>query len=837
MDHAKVALITSRSAVLARNDWETNAEGLKEMSDFPLFDRAEKQGVFNAEKGWLISAPTATGKSYIGIGVIKRNLPRKPTMETFLYLVPFKALAEEMYSKLKQELPQGTRINIKTGDYDRPFEPKETDVLVATYESIDGMIQQGVDFFPSVIIADEFSIISDDSRGARIESLISYLAKFRGGTRLYALSAVLCDPERIAKWLGTDVLKGDDNDRRIKLETKCILFSEGRKGDALRKLVKNGLTQGNFLIFCEKKKDAEKLCRELKDLVAPSMKPQEVQDAKELVTQLKRDFPYLVDFPELLANGVAFHHADLEVDLRNRIAEAFRQRKIKAVAATTTLSAGVNLPARFVIVRDVTRYESGRKLLPVSEMVNMLGRSGRPGYDTLGTGYFLIERKKANKLHKEFITKVRKSEVEELDSQIPKSMTNILHFVLATAARFKGVTRDHLVLAYNATLWGFENPLELPFLSGENLTGRIEKILKPPEENVSIDKNSVQVLGGVLYARGGTGNYKITLSEEKSTCECPAYQWRGIKPCKHIRQLQYDAILGSIGKENQEAKAIAIASFKGIGLKRDPMYMLSVSVDLLLNWGFLDENEGKLGITRDGRQALVNYLLEMDHVRLLRDRIRKGETTKGEDDIIRWAIEDYRIPKQSVYDIEEEETERSDLSEVLAEAVWKHIENGPYKQILEQRFIQRFLDAKDRLDQIFNAYLAFCPYENRSLAGLIRTARRRVHYGCVKELLPLMVLDIEAIDEVSKATTLFENRVMNVEDLSRSNPDVLSELLKIPKDEAGKAVQSARSISKLVSDFSRDRAQLNTLAARTGVKIEDLLDYLLPKEMADKLRA
>jgi helicase len=808
------------------------------MSDFPLFDRAEKLGVLKAEKGWLISAPTATGKSYIGIEVLKRNLPSKPAMEVYLYLVPFKALAEEMHSKLKQELPPETRINIKTGDYDRPFEPRETDVLVATYESIDGMIQAGIDFFPSIIIADEFSIISDGNRGARIESLISYLAKFKGGARLYALSAVLCDPERIAKWLDANVLQGDEGDRRIKLETKCILFPEGRKSDTLRKLVKNGLSQGNFLIFCERKKDAEKLCHELEDLVATSMKPQETQDVKELVAQLKYDFPYLVDFPELLLNGVAFHHADLEVDLRNRIAEAFRQRKIKVVAATTTLSAGVNLPARFVIVRDVTRYESGRKLLPVSEMVNMLGRSGRPGYDKLGTGYFLVQKEKTSEpAHKEFITKVKKCKVEELDSQIPKSMTNILHFILATAARFKGITRDDLILVYNTTLWGFENPLELPFLSGGNLTSRIEKILKHPEENVRIDEKSVQVVGGVLHARGGTGSYEIRLSEEKSTCECPAYQYRYRKPCKHIRQLQYDAILGSIGKKNQEARAIAIASFKSTGLKEDPMYMLSAGVDLLLNWRFLAENERRLVITRDGRQALVNYLLEMDHVQLLRDRITKGERAKDEQDVIRWAIDDYRIPKRTMYEIQEEETEKSDLPEELAEAVWKHIENGSYKQILPQKYIQRFLDAKDRLDQIFNAYLAFCSNEHKSLAWLIRTARRRVHYGCVTELLPLLVLDIEAIDEVARAQTLFKNGVKNVNDLARTDPNSLSELLKIPQDEAKKTVQTAGNIVKLVSEFTGEKAQLVTLAARTGVKIEDLLDYLLPKEMTDKLRA
>jgi replicative superfamily II helicase len=741
-----------------------------------------------------------------------------------------------MYSKLKQELSPSTRINIKTGDYDHPFEPKETDVLVATYESIDGMIQQGVDFYPSIIVADEFSIIADENRGARIESLISYLAKFKGNTRLYVLSAVLRDPERIAKWLETDVLSGEENDRSVRLEIWPTLFSEGRKGDALRKLVKNGLEHGNFLIFCERKRDAEKLCHELKDLVAQSMRAEEIKNAEELIALLRHEFPYLVDFPELVANGVAFHHADLEVDLRNRIAQAFRQKKIKVVAATTTLSAGVNLPARFVIVRDVTRYESGRKLLPVSEMVNMLGRSGRPGFDKLGTGYFLVQKEKAREpLYKDFITRVRKCEVEELNSQIPRSMTNVLNFILATAARFKGVTRDNLILVYNSTLWGFENPLELPFLSGKNLASRIEKILTPPEENVRIDEQSVEVTGGILRAIGGGGNYEIRLAEERSTCGCPAFQLKRRRPCKHIRQLQYNAILGSIGKKNQEAKTIAVASFRSTGLKEDPMYLLSMGVDLLLNWGFLAEDEDKLVITGDGRQALVNYLLEMDHVRLLRDRIRRAENAKNEEDVIRWAIDDYRIPKQANYGDEEDKADRSDLPQELAEAVWRHIKNGPYRQILPQKYIQRFLDAKDRLDQIFNAYLAFCSNKDKKLAWFIRTARRRVHYGCTTDLLPLMVLEIEAIDQVERARALLENGVKNVNDLARSDSNSVMKVLSTSQHEAAKINQTAKTIVKLVSEFKGDRAQLSTLAAQTGVKIDSLLDYLLSADLARSL--
>ena len=195
---------------------------------FPLFEKAENQGVFKADAGWLISAPTATGKSYIGIEIIKRNLANKPALEVFLYIVPFKALAEEIYTKLKHELPQNVNINIKTGDYDRQFDLNQTDVLVATYESIDGLIQTEKQFYPSIIIADEFSIISDNTRGARIESLIAYLAKIRSSTILYVLSAVIDDPKKIAQWLNLQTSRGYPK-RQASQVSSNLHFLSGRQ--------------------------------------------------------------------------------------------------------------------------------------------------------------------------------------------------------------------------------------------------------------------------------------------------------------------------------------------------------------------------------------------------------------------------------------------------------------------------------------------------------------------------------------------------------------------------------------------------------------------------------
>ena len=73
---------------------------------FKLFDRAKDEGIFTKEKGYLVSAPTATGKSYIGREVIKKNLANKTEAEVSIYLSPYKQLAEEAYSKFQRELPK-----------------------------------------------------------------------------------------------------------------------------------------------------------------------------------------------------------------------------------------------------------------------------------------------------------------------------------------------------------------------------------------------------------------------------------------------------------------------------------------------------------------------------------------------------------------------------------------------------------------------------------------------------------------------------------------------------------------------------------------------------------
>ena len=95
-----------------------------------------------------------------------------------------------------------------------------------------------------------------------------------------------------------------------------------------------------------------------------------------------------------MSKGVAFHHAGLAPSSREIVESSFRKGVIKLLTATPTLAAGVNLPARRVVIASILRYDSeyGRNLpISVLEYKQLCGRAGRPQYDTSGEAIIVSE--------------------------------------------------------------------------------------------------------------------------------------------------------------------------------------------------------------------------------------------------------------------------------------------------------------------------------------------------------------------------------------------------------------------------------------------------------------
>ena len=118
--------------------------------------------------------------------------------------------------------------------------------------------------------------------------------------------------------------------------------------------------------------------------------PERLLQLKELAERLSgRSQSNLAEqLASCLAGGVGFHHAGLTHAQRKEVEAAFKSGLLVALTATPTLAAGVNLPARRVLVRDLKRWDDGMsRPLPVMEVRQMLGRAGRPKYDTQGEAW------------------------------------------------------------------------------------------------------------------------------------------------------------------------------------------------------------------------------------------------------------------------------------------------------------------------------------------------------------------------------------------------------------------------------------------------------------------
>jgi helicase len=159
----------------------------------------------------------------------------------------------------------------------------------------------------------------------------------------------------------------------------------------LEMLVEESLKDGGqTLVFVNNRKSTVSLATRLSIAVEELLSETEKKNLKKLAGSIKREQSEIVSLEQPLLSciekGVAFHHAGLESSQRRTVEQGFKDRIIKCIVATPTLAAGVNIPARRVIIRDLWRYDQnfGMTPIPILEYKQQAGRAGRPRYDTEG---------------------------------------------------------------------------------------------------------------------------------------------------------------------------------------------------------------------------------------------------------------------------------------------------------------------------------------------------------------------------------------------------------------------------------------------------------------------
>lgn len=370
---------------------------------YPPQIEAIKAGILDGEN-IILSTPTASGKTLAALLTASIHLIRGGKV---LYLVPLRALASEKIVEINEILCAGSSFKaaISTGDYDSS-DPwlQAFDIIVSTNEKADSLLRHGAQWVKdiSLVILDELHLISDSERGPTLEMVITRLRRTLPRAQYIGLSATISNASDLGKWLNAKIIQLDWRPVPLKegvLTDSVIEFKDGEVRE-LKILHKNTVVNavlniveegGQALVFSSTRKKAEEYAFKIAQAFAERLDTiswEERDRLREYATELlvEERSSFTENLAKLVEAGAAFHHAGLSSHHRRIIEEAFRNRFLKAVVATPTLAAGVNLPARMVLITEVRRYIPGYgyQKIPVIEYKQFCGRAGRPLYDEIG---------------------------------------------------------------------------------------------------------------------------------------------------------------------------------------------------------------------------------------------------------------------------------------------------------------------------------------------------------------------------------------------------------------------------------------------------------------------
>ena len=439
----------------------------------------------------LLAIPTASGKSLVAyIAILNQLLNINPGSRA-VYIVPLKALASEKFDELK-EIGNHLGLKIGLGIGDATSEAKnidESDILICTSEKLDSLMRTRSELMSnvSVVVADEFHLLHDASRGPTLEINLTRLRTLRPDAQLIALSATVGNCEILAKWLDARLVQSDWrpvdleystlHDRHLEprkiqsssLDSATPILSpprhlEGPLSHPAWVVVQDTIEHGGqVLVFVGTRRSAQSEAKKLSDRVKKRFakeQPERLIELEQIAESL--DGRNQTSMGELLAHcvrgGVAFHHAGLTHRQRQTIESAFKKGLILALCATPTLAAGVNLPARRVLVRDIKRWDDGMsRPLPVMEVHQMLGRAGRPRYDSVGEAWVLCKGTDGWQVADEVSERYFFGPVEDISSKLAAEPAMRMH-LLSCVATGGLLHRDSIGSFFDATFLGTTMP-------------------------------------------------------------------------------------------------------------------------------------------------------------------------------------------------------------------------------------------------------------------------------------------------------------------------------------------------------------------------------------------
>jgi helicase len=438
----------------------------KKLSElYPPQEAAVNGGLLEG-KSLVVSSPTASGKTLIAM--IAAFLKVKTEGRKVVYLAPMRALASEKYAEFSELGQFGVKTAISTGDYDASGESLgRADIIVLTNERFDSIMRQRASWLGSVglFIADEVHLAGNDSRGPTLEMILTKVIHLGLQAQLLSLSATISNAKTLAEWLRSSSVELDWRPVPLKqavYEYGRIIFTGGEErkittstyGPAIDVAMEAIMGGGQSLIFAGTRRRAVSLATRAAEVTQRFLSEDEkraLSEAARRVLSSGEETSLSKLLAEIVAKGAAFHHAGLEAEHRRIVEDYYRARAIKLLAATPTLAMGVNLPARRVVVADMSRYDverGGNSDISVLEYRQMAGRAGRPQYDEYGETVIIPP---PSQRAREVLDHYANEPPEPIKSRLADEAAIRMH-TLATIATSSGQSKTELRSLFKDTL-------------------------------------------------------------------------------------------------------------------------------------------------------------------------------------------------------------------------------------------------------------------------------------------------------------------------------------------------------------------------------------------------
>mmetsp|Transcript_3040 Transcript_3040/g.9258 ORF Transcript_3040/g.9258 Transcript_3040/m.9258 type:complete len:2169 (-) Transcript_3040:2467-8973(-) len=492
---------------------------------------------FGSDENILLCAPTGAGKTNVALSCIMHELGKHRlddggfNLDGFkvVYIAPMKSLVAEVTGNFRKRLePYGMVVDELTGDHQLSKEQMAaTQVIVCTPEKWDIITrksQGGITSKVSLVIIDEIHLLHD-GRGPVLESIVARTVRQLETTsdevRLVGLSATLPNYEDVATFLKVDPSKGlfffDGTFRPVPLEQTYIGITEKKAIKRLQmmneivydKVIGQAKNNQQVIIFTHSRKDTVTTAKAIRDMCMERDTLALFTTAESATSEILRDAsenPDIKDasLKDLLPYGFAVHHAGMPRFDRTMVEELFAASHVKVLVSTATLAWGVNLPAHAVIIKGTQIYSPEKGAwteLCALDVMQMIGRAGRPQYDKFGEGILITSHQEL-----QYYLSLLNQQLPVESQYISRLPDNLNAEIVAgtvqnaqDAERWLGYTYLYIRMLRNPTLYGIK---QSEYEEDPMLTQRRAALIHAAAS--VLDKSNM-----IKYDRK-TGNFQVT---------------------------------------------------------------------------------------------------------------------------------------------------------------------------------------------------------------------------------------------------------------------------------------------------------------------------------------